>query len=115
MTVIERVDRKQRAVEEVLARECRATRHWMMRQPSPPAGWDPPPRWRAAKHVIHYECQRCGTWRHLAVGHLGGLLASDYVWPDWYRRPGEERITNEELRLWQVKQAARDRRAGRVG
>lgn len=115
MSLVERIDRRERREHDALAMKCRATRHWMEPQESAPADWSAPPGWRGAKHVIHYECQRCGTWRHLAIDHLGALLASTYVWPDWYRREGEERIPPAELRLWTVKQTARERRARRAG
>jgi hypothetical protein len=114
MSVIERIDRKARRAYEAQAMECRATRHWMQRQESAPVDWNAPPGWRGTKHIIHYECQRCGTWRHIAIDHIGTLLASAYVWPDWYRRNGEERITPAELRLWMVKETARERRTRRT-
>lgn len=93
--------------------ECRATRHWMSRQVHAPADWEPSPLFIGAKYVIHLQCHRCDTWRHVAIDHTGALLASRYVYPDWYRRQGEGRLTGEELRLWQAKQVARERRAER--
>jgi hypothetical protein len=109
MALIEPVDR----THDLLAMECRASRHWMARQLSPPPGWRPPPGsyWAVAKHVIHYECQRCGTWRRTAIDYMGTILATQYEYPDWYRRVGEGRLAGDELRLWSAAQTARDRRA----
>lgn len=104
-------DRKQREAEEAMAYECRATRHWMARQAHAPSDWKPTWPYIGAAHVIHLECYRCGTQRHIAIDHTGGILASRYEWPDWYRRGGtEERLTGDELRLWQARQALHSRR-----
>lgn len=35
MAVIEHIDRRQRQAHDAAAMECRATRHWMARQPAP--------------------------------------------------------------------------------
>jgi hypothetical protein len=115
VSIAERIDRKDRKIHEALSRECRATRHWMARQPSPPADWNPPTTslWAVAKYVLHYQCQRCGTWRHIAIDHIGTMLAAKYDWPDWYLRTGEGRLTGEELRLWQAQQATKEARAAR--
>jgi hypothetical protein len=108
LSVIERVDHQVSKAQEAMAMECRATRHWMARQSSPPADWEPPlGLFRGARYVLHFECARCGTWRHVAIDHVGTMLASRYDWPDWYRRQGEGRPSGEELRLWQVKQLKR--------
>lgn len=111
MTLIETVD----PMHEQLAWECRASRHWMARQTSPPPGWQPPSGsyWAVAKHVIYYQCQRCTTWRRTAIDHTGAILATHYDYPPWYRRAGEGRLDGDELRLWSAAQAVRDRRAER--
>jgi hypothetical protein len=113
MTIIEPIDRATRAQRNAIAMECRASRHWMQRQIAPPGDWEPPgtPLWAMAKYVLHLECQRCGTWRHIAIDHTGQILAQHYRHPDFYRRNGEGRPTGEALRLWQVRQLTRDRRA----
>lgn len=114
-TIYERTDRKQRQAQEAAAMECRATRHWMSRQASAPSDWVPTDLYVGARYVIHLQCYRCETWRHVAIDHIGTLLASRYVYPDWYLRKGEGRLSGEELRLWQGKQAQQAQRAERAG
>lgn len=94
---------------------CRAMRHGWERMDGPPPGWQAPDSqmWAAAHHEIHLCCIRCGTWRHVAIDHLGGLLRSTYSYPGDYLLPaGEGRIPGDDLRLW-LARPGRPRRISR--
>lgn len=110
MSLIETYTAKERALRDAKFMECRANfRHTMRRRPGPPPHWERPygRRWRAAKYLLHKQCVDCGTWRHMAIGYSGALLAFEYQWPDGYRRePGEGRMSADEIRLWEIEQVA---------
>lgn len=106
MTLIETYSKAERAAREAVRMECRASRHLMERLPAP-TDWQMPSShlWMGAKYILHKRCSRCGTWRHIAINHRGGLLATYYDYPDGYlQEPGEGRMSSDDLRLWEVEQ-----------
>lgn len=103
-----------REEREFIRRECRALRHDMRRKLQGPTGWLPRSSWWGAKYVLHRQCKRCGTWRHIAVDHMGGKLDHEYVWPEWYLQDeGEGRMDADALRLWEAKENEKLLRKGR--
>lgn len=96
---------KTREERERIRMECRSLRHNMKRKLKGPANWLPPTSeyWWGAKHILHRQCDRCGTWRHIAIDHRGQFLVHEYVWPDWYRQDdGEGYMDHDAIRLWEA-------------
>lgn len=71
--------------------------------------WDdevpPPPNYSAKvfSSALVTRCDRCATYRILAVNALGEVAGRKYLYPDGYLIPKEQRPTKAELRIVRIR------------
>lgn len=91
--------------------DCWAHMHAMKRE-NPPGHITYRPQW--GTRVYFLECQRCGTWRVVAMDSLNNVTLSRYFPPKGYREARQQFITKGGTRakvrgeMWRREKAERD-------